>query len=258
MKRVLIVFLILMLTASVVTAAPSSQGPSGEVYVVQANDWLSKIAEKYYGDLFAYSLIVEATNARAAEDGRFAVIKNPDLIEVGQKLWIPIQLNEKLSIPTLETSVPCPITPPQYDFIRSDVGVAGKFPVWRISSGRNYWAKMPVYLPPYEGRGYKTLWYIDEQAQGDLRVIGRQLDGDGIVLFGHQAKQVVDDEGNVLGAIFEEGKEPSDVLLISSAHQTKVLSPSQPASRFIATYSSFPILVAISSPPPLRSILFTL
>jgi large repetitive protein len=70
------------------TSASSSQG-NGEAYVVQADDWLSKIADKFYGDISAYPTIVEATNAKAKEDSSFTVIANPDLIEIGQKLWIP-------------------------------------------------------------------------------------------------------------------------------------------------------------------------
>ena len=66
-----------------------AQEPTGEEYVVQAGDWLAKIAREVYGDPLAYPAIVEATNARAAEDSSFAVIADPNLIEVGQKLWIP-------------------------------------------------------------------------------------------------------------------------------------------------------------------------
>jgi hypothetical protein len=64
---------------------------AGEAYIVQPGDWLTKIAEKYFGDADAYHAIVEATNAKAAEDASFAVIDNPSLIRVGQKLWIPAQ-----------------------------------------------------------------------------------------------------------------------------------------------------------------------
>ncbi len=87
-KLFLGIMFILMLVVSV-AAAPPAQVTAGEEYVVQANDWLSKLALKYYGDMFAYDKIVDATNAKAAEDASFAVIDNPDLIEVGQKLWIP-------------------------------------------------------------------------------------------------------------------------------------------------------------------------
>jgi len=74
-------------------AVSESAGPTAEVggqaYLVQADDWLSKLADKFYGDMFAYPAIVEATNAKAVEDDTFTVIDNPDLIEIGQKLWIP-------------------------------------------------------------------------------------------------------------------------------------------------------------------------
>jgi len=75
---------------SVARAAPPVQdeGP-GQEYVVQADDWLSKLADKFYGDIFAYPAIVEGTNAMAAEDDSYTSIDNPDLIEIGQKLWIP-------------------------------------------------------------------------------------------------------------------------------------------------------------------------
>ena len=92
MKKVapfVVALVALSLTIGVALAAPSHQGASGQVYVVLKDDWLSKIAEKYYGDRLAYLRIVEATNAKAAQDSSFAVIKNPDLIEIGQKLWIP-------------------------------------------------------------------------------------------------------------------------------------------------------------------------
>ena len=36
-----------------------------------------------------YPRIVEGTNAKAASDSSFAKISDPDMIEVGQKLWIP-------------------------------------------------------------------------------------------------------------------------------------------------------------------------
>jgi len=57
--------------------------------VVQADDWLSKIAEKVYGDVFAYPAIAEATNRANATDDTFAFIENVDIIEVGWKLCVP-------------------------------------------------------------------------------------------------------------------------------------------------------------------------
>jgi D-alanyl-D-alanine carboxypeptidase len=87
-----------MLFPLALTLSPAlAQAPEGKEYIVQADDWLSKIAEKEYGDVLAYPSIVEATNAKAAEDDSYAVIDNPDLIEIGQKLWIPAAATLTLS-----------------------------------------------------------------------------------------------------------------------------------------------------------------
>jgi len=56
---------------------------------VQLNDWLSKIAEKVYGNPLAYPAIVQATNAAAQTDDTFTPIDNPDVIEPGWTLCIP-------------------------------------------------------------------------------------------------------------------------------------------------------------------------
>ncbi len=66
--------------------------------VVQADDWLSKIAEKAYGDVLAFPAIVDATNAAAASDDSYATINNPDLIEPGWKLCIPTAADAEASL----------------------------------------------------------------------------------------------------------------------------------------------------------------
>lgn len=50
-------------------------------YIVQPGDWLSKIAEKYYGDPMKYKIIHQA-NLRI-------IGPNPDIIKPGQRLVIP-------------------------------------------------------------------------------------------------------------------------------------------------------------------------
>lgn len=71
------------------TPAEVTAAGCAENYVVQASDSLSQIAAKYLGDPFAFSQIVEATNAAAADDQTYAAIDDPDLIEVGQTICIP-------------------------------------------------------------------------------------------------------------------------------------------------------------------------
>lgn len=56
-------------------------------HIVQRGDWLSKIAEKYSGDVLTYDLIVHANNAR--RDDAYTDIENPDWIEPGWVLCIP-------------------------------------------------------------------------------------------------------------------------------------------------------------------------
>ena len=97
-----------ILSPAVLAAPPVQEGVAcAQEVTVQADDWLSKIAEKVYGDVFAYPAIVETTNAQHAVDQSFAQIANPDLIEVGWKLCLPAAaeaealLNRPLSSPAL-------------------------------------------------------------------------------------------------------------------------------------------------------------
>ena len=85
--------LLTSLSLSVFAAPPKStlnqDNVCSEDYVVQANDWLSKLADKYYGDVLAYPMIFEATNTAAANDDTYATIENADIIEIGWTLCIP-------------------------------------------------------------------------------------------------------------------------------------------------------------------------
>lgn len=106
-RLVLMMVLGLVITTSQVTLAQTS---CDQEVVVQADDWLSKIAEKAYGDPLAYPAIVEATNDKAASDESFATIDNADVIEVGWKLCLPstsdaeAMINQPLTAPaTAET-----------------------------------------------------------------------------------------------------------------------------------------------------------
>ncbi|MEM7343406.1 MAG: ABC transporter substrate-binding protein [Chloroflexota bacterium] len=84
---------IILLAALLFVSVPSHTMAQGvacnEDVVVQADDWLSKIADKSYGDVLAFPAIVDATNAAAESDSSYATISNPDLIEPGWKLCVP-------------------------------------------------------------------------------------------------------------------------------------------------------------------------
>ena len=66
--------------------------------VVQADDWLSKIAEKFYGDVLAFPVIARATNAKAATDSSYATIANVDVIEPGWKLCVPSAADAEMAM----------------------------------------------------------------------------------------------------------------------------------------------------------------
>src|SRR5688572_12290068 len=84
----LLVVLLLTLASSVAVAAPPQQS-GGENYTVQSDDWLSKLSDKFLGDIFVWPAIWEATNAKALTDPTYTAIEDPNVIEVGQVLYIP-------------------------------------------------------------------------------------------------------------------------------------------------------------------------
>ena len=76
-----------------VTANPGFQTPTQggiginppvngqRIHIVQSGDWLSKIAQKYYGDPMKYKVIHQANLG--------IIGPNPDIIKPGQRLVIP-------------------------------------------------------------------------------------------------------------------------------------------------------------------------
>jgi heat shock protein HslJ/LysM repeat protein len=89
MKQLPITLTILILAALMLpTTSLAQEAVACESnYTVQVGDWLSKLAEKYYGDVFTYPAIVVATNIQT--DDTYASITDPDLIEPGWTLCIP-------------------------------------------------------------------------------------------------------------------------------------------------------------------------
>ncbi|MBI1880323.1 MAG: extracellular solute-binding protein, partial [Chloroflexi bacterium] len=89
MKKFLMIAILFALLVTLVPASLVSAQGGGEDYTVQADDSLSKLADKFFGDINAYWAIMSATNNANAEDPSYVKITNPDILEVGDKLSIP-------------------------------------------------------------------------------------------------------------------------------------------------------------------------
>ncbi|MFQ5576608.1 MAG: LysM peptidoglycan-binding domain-containing protein, partial [Anaerolineae bacterium] len=88
-KKLLLGLAILVALSLLGTPAVAQGATCADDYTVQAADWLSKLADRYFGTILAYPAIVDATNAAAKTDDSYTKIVNPDEIEIGQKLRIP-------------------------------------------------------------------------------------------------------------------------------------------------------------------------
>lgn len=87
---------------------------------VQADDWLSKVAEKELGAIGAYPAIALATNMKHAEDSSYALVVDPNVVEVGWKLCIPSTADAQ----TLNAT--------RYKIMQNTKGPGSGNPFWRI------------------------------------------------------------------------------------------------------------------------------
>ncbi len=62
----------------------------GQDYIVEQGDWLMGLSREFYGDASRAEDIFNASNAKAAEDSSYATITNPNILEVGWKIWLPL------------------------------------------------------------------------------------------------------------------------------------------------------------------------
>jgi polar amino acid transport system substrate-binding protein len=85
----MIICLLLLLAPGAALAQDSGQ-LKGQDYTIQQDDWLSKLADKYLGNVLAYDAIVDATNQMAElQPDKYTMIENPDLIKPGWVIFIP-------------------------------------------------------------------------------------------------------------------------------------------------------------------------
>lgn len=74
----------------------------GQSYIIQPNDWLSKISAKAYGNPHVYNRIIEGTNEKAIVDNSFQRLSNVNDLRIGQKVWIPDFTTGKVEETTIE------------------------------------------------------------------------------------------------------------------------------------------------------------
>ena len=100
-----------------------------ETYTIQAGDWLSKIAQKYFGDALAYDLLVATANANP--DDEYTNIENPDLIEPGWMLCINLDKKQGQTSPPAEPQLVGPVW--QWQQTQMNDGM-----VWEPDTPANY------------------------------------------------------------------------------------------------------------------------
>ncbi|RME96821.1 MAG: hypothetical protein D6768_21045, partial [Chloroflexi bacterium] len=87
MQKKLIITLAVLVAVLLIPSMALAQG--GSTYTIQADDWLSKLADKQYGDPLAYTAIVYYNNKQAEADETLTVIEDPNTIEVGWTIYLP-------------------------------------------------------------------------------------------------------------------------------------------------------------------------
>ncbi|MBN1218683.1 MAG: extracellular solute-binding protein [Anaerolineae bacterium] len=88
-RKFFVAVILLVIFSFAATSGYAQEVSCTDTYTVQADDWLSKLADRFFGTYLAYPAIVDATNAMANQDPSYTIIQNPDEIEIGQQLCIP-------------------------------------------------------------------------------------------------------------------------------------------------------------------------
>lgn len=152
MKKVNRLISLALLLALMLTLTPGLAQAQAEIVcdsdvVVQADDWLSKIADKFYGDPLTYEAIFEATNAKAAADSSYASIADANIIEPGWKLCIPSPTDAQA---ILEQSLGVAVTVPGAESQELVIGIAqdiGALDIRKEGSAASFSLLRHIYEP---------------------------------------------------------------------------------------------------------------
>jgi len=107
-KTISLMLLVLLLLALVPVFASAQEGVTcAEEVVVQKDDWLSKYADKYLGNVLSWPAIMAWSNqAAAAEPDKYDKIENPDLIVVGWSICVPSAEDAEAFLATYDPGKP--------------------------------------------------------------------------------------------------------------------------------------------------------
>ncbi len=227
MKRatsLLIIISVFILTFTILAIGPTFAQEDdltcATEYMVQADDWLSKIAEKTYGNALAYPIIFEATNSKASTDSSYATLVDPNVIEVGQKLCLPDANDEAVAqavkdsallIDAITYHLPADIPVVLTDATQADFDKLS----WQTFLALNAsGVGQPVNLP---GNNNPTQW-SKWSSTADLLIPVKQAPGSTPTAFGehyypsecqsiegYDQYRVLDEVGKVEDSIFEAG-----------------------------------------------------
>lgn len=156
--------------------------------VVQADDWLSKIAEKLYGDVLSYPAIAEATNAVSRQDNSFATIENYDLIEIGWKLCVP-------SVADAEALLDSALVAPQVASFESEPATTdvGRLVMATTTSTENS-GLLAAILPDFEA-DYNASVEVIAVGTGQAIQLGENGDADVILVHARNREDAFMDAG---------------------------------------------------------------
>lgn len=169
-------YLLLLFFASqaIFAQSPSEEDPEpcSAIHYIQADDWLSKIAEKHLGSSLSYPAIVVATNAQHQIDDSFAQITNPDQVEVGWKLCVPASEQAAVALETPSNIIPVegtlPFTLPQVytldNFVQEFQFSPEVNPEWIYSAPPivTKYEILPEHQTAYDIYGYRANYFWNE------------------------------------------------------------------------------------------------
>lgn len=161
----IIVLLAISLMPLVASAAPPAEVGEGKAYTIQKEDWLSRIAEKEFGDPLAYQAIVYYNNLAAAEDKTYAMIADADSLEVGWTIYIPTT-DEASAFMSGEVAATVPTTFKQAPMLDSMglPAVTDRLPA------------EPLVVVPVESMGeYGGTWHRAFKGVKDFHALGRLI-----------------------------------------------------------------------------------